>query len=117
MKPGKISRLIFKLFKRDMIALSYSGPQKKDDLLEFVFFCDGHAYYKFKDDAKIPLLRKLAITQAYMAFMVSVSEFDISESIAAIVQSINQVDAKGKMKPDIAKISHICSVLLSRKGR
>lgn len=115
-----MKRFIFWLFKKHFIRFAYEGGRISKlpaDRLEFAFYdLDGLAYYSVKSDQQ-PISRKINLSIAYTKLVTGISELDISESLQAIHDAINEQNDKGKMAPNIAKIGFICTQLLGRRGR
>lgn len=115
-----MKRFIFWLFKKDFIRFVYEGGRISKlpaDRLEFAFYDqDGLAYYSVKGDYH-PMLRKINLAIVYTKLITGISELDISASLQAIHDAINEQNDKGKMAPNIAQVGFICTQLLGRRGR
>jgi len=86
--------------------------------MRFAFYDrQGREYYYFLDNAEIPIVRKLHLTDAYIKLFTGISDDDVRQSLAAIDAAINETDKKGNMSPNIGRIGYICTQLLSRSGR
>lgn len=107
-----LHRRIFKWFKPYMVQLAYEAPTKDNNLL---FAFQDHTGKRWFQIKKMPIIRKLAISKAYLPLCTGIAESDISLSLQAIEQAINR-KVNGKMQPDIAMVSHICRQLLSRSA-
>lgn len=109
-----IHRLLFKCFKPYMVHLAVRDlPSPSPIKLEFAFQ-DARGARWFVP-CEMPILRKLYITNAFTQVYTGIHERDISASAEAIQKAINEKSG-GKMRPNIAMVSHICVQLLSRAG-
>lgn len=119
--PNVFHKLLFRWFRSAMVQLAYREPRPKKgqpiDRLEFCFYDkQGRAYYRFKNDDHIPIIRKLYLANAYTRLVTAISDQDISVSLLALNKALHETDAKGRMQPNIARIGYICQELLSRRG-
>lgn len=95
-----------------MIQLAYQPVEKTDNLV-FVFQDqDGMRWFETKE---MPIIRKLKIAEIYTELYTGIRQKDISDGLEAIEKAINEKE-NGKMKPNIAMVSHVCRQLLSRSG-
>jgi hypothetical protein len=123
-KPNLFHKIIFRLCKPQMLALSKMPhniiePQTRynDERFEFVFHDEnGLGYYIVKEDHDIPIARKIGLSMAYMKFINAVTDADFAISLDAMLVAIEEKDAKGLRKPNIARIGYICTQLKHRKG-
>lgn len=76
----------------------------------------GNEYFVFKSDSDIPILRKLAITEAYINLVNGFTNAEVNKGLLSIHGAINE-QINGKMTPNIAKVSTVCTQLLGRSGR
>lgn len=76
----------------------------------------GNEYFVFKSDSDIPILRKLAITEAYINLVNGFTSAEVNKGLLSIHGAINE-QINGKMTPNIAKVSTVCTQLLGRSGR
>lgn len=116
-----ISRVLFKWFKKDMIKLSTIAltpvPEHKYEMNIVWRDSNDKAYLTYKNDADIPLMRKLFITEAYVNLVNQFTDIEVNNGLLCIHDAINERDPKGNMKPNIAKTAFICAKLLGRSGR
>lgn len=121
--PNKFHRLLFRWFRPQLVHLAYQEPKGKQkheyasDRFEFCFYdTSGRAYYKVKEAADQPVVRKLFIACAYAQLISGIDDQDIRVSLEAIENAIHEKDGKGRMRPNIARIGFICKKLLNRTG-
>lgn len=102
------------------IAFEYA-PTKSDydkSNLEFAFRdIEGRVYYRFTSDDDIPILRKLEITKHYVDLVNGFTDTTLNASLMAIYGAINEKDAKGHMRPNIANAAAITARLLTMSGQ
>lgn len=124
MIPNLFHRIIFRMFKPQMLLLSkiphnVLEPQTRynDERFEFVFYdSNGLAYYKVRDGHKTPALRMAYVLEAYIRFITAIEEADLTKALEQINKALHAKNAKGKMQPDIARIGYTVKMLQGRQG-
>lgn len=119
-----IDKIIFRLRKKQMLELAAMPhnelePQSRfnNERFKFAFHdTEGNAYYEMADPNDMPIARKLYAANVFIKFHNCISDSDITLSLRAMKQAIENVDEKGKSKPEIARIGYICTTLLARQG-
>lgn len=94
-------------------------PQTRfnNERFEFAFYDDnGLAYYRIANNKQTPAIRMAYTLEAYIKFISAIDDADLTSFLEAIHNAIHSKDAKGNMRPDIARIGYLTLMMQNRKG-